>query len=29
MPPLAVRFEVDEQDRFVDVLQVWRIRGRP
>jgi hypothetical protein len=27
--PLAVLFEIDEQDRFVDVLKVWRISGRP
>ena len=25
--PLAVRFEVSEQDRYVDVLQVWWIGG--
>jgi hypothetical protein len=25
VPPLAVLFEVSEDDRYVDVLQVWRI----
>jgi hypothetical protein len=28
-PPLAVLYEVDELDLFVDVLKVWRISGPP
>jgi hypothetical protein len=27
-PPLAVLFEVSEDDRYVDVFQVWRITGQ-
>ena len=28
-PPLGVRFEVNEQDRVVEVLKVWRFRRKP
>jgi hypothetical protein len=28
-PPLGVRFEVNEPDRVVEILKVWRFRRKP